>query len=115
MQFCSDCGVELNEENSYFRNTENRFQPYCKTCLYERQKKRWRQRKRDAVEYKGGCCIECGYNKYFGALEFHHRDPSIKIANWNKIRLWSWSRITEELDKCDLLCSNCHKEEHGNF
>jgi len=73
---------------------------------------RWRQRKLDAVAYKGGKCERCGYNKYPGVLEFHHLDPSKKEASWNKIRLWSWKKVLTELDKCSMLCANCHREVH---
>ena len=73
---------------------------------------RWKKRKADAVAYKGGSCKRCGYNKYPDVLEFHHLDPTEKEASWNKIRLWGWEKIKEELDKCDMLCANCHREVH---
>ena len=73
---------------------------------------RWRKRKLFAVEYKGGKCSKCGYDKCIGALEFHHLDPSEKEAHWTKMRLWSESRLLKELDKCILLCANCHREIH---
>jgi hypothetical protein len=83
-----------------------------KEDLYRNQIQRWINRKHKAIDYKGGKCIRCGYNKYYGALDFHHRDPSEKEANWNKIRLWSWDKVLQELDKCDLVCRNCHAEIH---
>lgn len=64
-----------------------------------------------AVEYKGGKCIKCGYNKYFN-LVFHHRDPNTKDYDWYNLRKRSWNIICEELDKCDILCHNCHNEVH---
>ena len=73
---------------------------------------RWQKRKLDAIEYKGGKCQRCGYDKYPDVLEFHHRDPNEKEANWSKIRLWKWDRVLTELDKCDILCANCHREVH---
>ena len=73
---------------------------------------RWRQRKLDAVAYKGGKCECCGYDKYPDVLEFHHLDPTIKEATWQKMRLWGWKKVTDELDKCSILCANCHREEH---
>ena len=72
----------------------------------------WRKRtKIKLVEYKGGCCSRCGYNKSVGALEFHHLDPNEKdftIAG----KSWSYERIKKEVDKCILLCANCHVEIH---
>ena len=66
-----------------------------------------------AVDYCGGKCIKCGYDKYIGALEFHHVDPTKKdfsIGGGGHTRKWEITK--KELDKCLLLCSNCHKEEH---
>ena len=69
-------------------------------------------RKVRAIEYLGGKCKVCGYNKYYGALEFHHRDPETKDVSWTKLRKRSWKRIVDELNKCDLLCAICHREHH---
>ena len=76
---------------------------------------RWIQRKKDAIVYKGGKCIKCGYNKHQEVLEFHHCDPSKKDCDWKKMRLKNWEKILKELDKCVLVCSNCHKEKHLNM
>ena len=68
----------------------------------------WRKRaKIKLVEYKGGCCIRCGYNKSYVALEFHHKDPNSKSG-----KSWSLDRLKKEVDKCILVCSNCHSEIH---
>lgn len=70
-----------------------------------------RRRKQRAVDYKGGKCQKCGYSKCLNALEFHHTDPSRKdFTVAGKRRPWEDLRI--ELDKCLLLCSNCHREHH---
>lgn len=69
-----------------------------------------------AVQYKGGKCCVCGYNKYLGALEFHHLNPNEKdfgISNKGYTR--SFEKVKEELDKCILVCSNCHKEIHAGL
>lgn len=65
-----------------------------------------------AIKYLGGKCSKCGYSRCYAALEFHHRDPDEKELEWNKLRKRAWSSIKEELDKCDLLCANCHREVH---
>lgn len=113
MQHCSDYHIELTEETGYRKGT--RFQAKCKACFNQYCMDRWRQVKVKAVEYMGGKCVHCGYDKYEGALEFHHIDPSEKEADWNKLRLKSWNSIKIELDKCIMLCSNCHREEHENI
>ncbi len=75
--------------------------------------KRRKKTKRMAVEHMGGKCIVCGYSKYPEVLEFHHRDPSTKEFNLGLGGLTrSWERIKREVEKCDLLCANCHRERH---
>ena len=86
---------------------------YCRPCLYAYQINRWIKRKQLAVVYLGGKCELCGYDKNFAALDFHHLDPSTKLYDWKKLRLRSWSDVTNELDKCQLLCRNCHAEIHN--
>lgn len=73
--------------------------------------KRRRAIKTKSIEYKGGKCQLCGYNKYVGALELHHLNPSDKtFAIGEKGYTRSWERVKAELDKCILLCANCHRE-----
>ena len=80
-----------------------------KQKLYMREKKN--VIKRTLVEEHGGACKKCGYNRCISALEFHHRDPMKK-----EFRIGGNTRSLEvqreEADKCDLLCANCHREEH---
>lgn len=64
-----------------------------------------------AVEYLGNKCILCGYDKCLSALDFHHPDPQGKIFSISKA-MTSWKRILPELNKCILLCANCHREVH---
>ena len=67
-----------------------------------------------SVEYKGGKCFRCGYNRCIDALEFHHLDPSQKDFNISsKGYTRSWARVKVELDKCIMLCANCHRELHS--
>lgn len=83
-----------------------------KQDLYKKQVERWIKIKKKAIEYKGGCCQRCGYSKYYGSLQFHHINPLEKDVSWTKLRLRSWDKIVSELDKCDILCANCHAEVH---
>lgn len=84
-----------------------------KEDLYKYQIMRWRRIKTDAIKYKGGKCVQCGYDEHYAALDFHHRNPEEKDVSWNKLRLRSWDKIKLELDKCDLLCANCHRIIHS--
>lgn len=75
----------------------------------------WRQRaKLRAIKYKGGCCQICGYDKCVRALSFHHLDASHKDFTISGITK-SWNAIQSELDKCVLLCANCHAEAHAGL
>lgn len=88
----------------------------CKKCAVDAVTKRRFILKEKAVEYKGGCCEKCGYNKSKRALEFHHLDPNEKdfgIAYKGYTR--SWEKVKTELDKCILVCSNCHAEIHDEI
>ena len=88
----------------------------CSKCRsYAVQKRRWRT-KEMAVEYKGGKCQVCGYNKCIGALEFHHLNPEEKdFGIGAKGYTRSFDKVKTELDKCILVCSNCHKEIHSGL
>lgn len=82
----------------------------CSTCRTKLVRKRLKQK---AVEYLGGKCKICGYNKCLKALDFHHINPKEKEFNISYfINAKSWETIKEELDKCILLCANCHRELH---
>jgi 5-methylcytosine-specific restriction endonuclease McrA len=73
--------------------------------------KRRRKIKALAIEYKGGCCQVCSYSKYQGSLDLHHLNPKEKdFALGDKGYTRSWEKVKQELDKCILLCANCHRE-----
>lgn len=75
----------------------------------------WRQRaKKRAVEYKGGKCQVCGYCRCIRALKFHHLDPNKKDFAISGVSR-AWEAIRSELDKCILVCGNCHDEIHDGL
>ena len=66
-----------------------------------------------AMEYKGNKCMLCGYKKCIQALEFHHivntgKDFGISDKGYTR----SWEKVKKEIDKCVLICANCHRELH---
>jgi len=82
---------------------------------YSKIKQHRRNKKILAVTYLGGKCFKCDYNKSYSALEFHHREPHKKdftIASNTNI---AWNKLKKEIEKCDLLCANCHREEHDDW
>jgi predicted nucleic acid-binding Zn ribbon protein len=109
---CPKC-LEIKNVCDFHSSKSRKISSYCKKCLYILQKRRWRERKFQAIKLSGGKCIRCGYCKCLNALEFHHRDKSTKEMDWSRLRMVKWKTIIEEIKKCDLLCSNCHREEHA--
>jgi hypothetical protein len=112
---CRTC--EETDESKFYKGRYT----ICKTCRDKAQRDRYRgykqqgvayKRKKSGVEYKGGGCCKCGYDRCMAALDFHHRDPSEKDPDWKKMRNWKFERVKAELDKCDLVCRNCHAEIH---
>ena len=85
--------------------------PKQKKKAIEAGKRRRRERKEMAVEYKGGKCERCGYDKCMGALDFHHKNPEEK--EFILAHASGWEKMKEELGKCTLLCKNCHYELHN--
>ena len=82
---------------------------------YKNQKLRGLKRKYEAIIQKGGKCEICGYDKNISALEFHHIDPSNKNFQLDS-RHFSNNTIDNlqnEINKCILLCANCHREIHN--
>jgi predicted transcriptional regulator len=84
----------------------------CKICDSKRTVERHRLYKKKAVAYKGGKCSKCGYCKCLGALDFHHTDPKQKDPDWKNMKHRSFESVIHELDKCVLVCKNCHAEIH---
>jgi len=78
--------------------------------------KRRRKVREMAVARLGGKCQTCGYDKCTSALDFHHKDESLKsfgISTKGYTR--SWKAVIEEIEKCFLLCANCHREVHAGI
>ena len=90
-----------NDLNTINRNT------------YAEQKARGYSKKWKALQYKGGKCQTCGEDRP-ETLCFHHRDPSQKELKLDgrSFANRKWKTIEKELDKCDLLCHNCHNAVH---
>lgn len=113
---CIKCNTTKNKEEFYLDDEGYRTYHYCRSCQKSYIMNRQQSFKEQCVEYKGGKCEKCGYNRCLAALEFHHKDPTQKdfaITKSNTIIMTP--TVKEEIDKCLLLCSNCHREEHNNL
>jgi hypothetical protein len=113
---CSVCNEEKQLSEFYSRSSRNH-KPYdrCKKCFNKYVSDRWITKKIEAIIYKGSECIDCKISyptEPYVIFDFHHRDPSNKDFDWSVLKLRTEKKIKEELDKCDLLCSNCHRKRH---
>lgn len=86
----------------------------CGTC--STNIRRYRIKKK-AVDYKGNKCIRCDWSGDISGFDFHHSDPTQKEfeLSGKVIAGMKWERVKLELDKCELLCSLCHRLEHSNY
>ena len=120
MKNCVVCNEELSgQKKMYCSNNCKQKHHYDRvkeqTNTYHSQTIRSYKRKLYLIELLGGCCKFCKYDKNLSALEFHHRDPNGKDSQLDMRTLSNRSMeyILEEVSKCDLLCSNCHREHHN--
>lgn len=109
LKFCPKCKTSKPKSEFYISTKSS---SYCKDCIILFNKDKQRITKQLAIEYKGGSCSKCGYNKCIAALEFHHIDSSTKEKDHFNFRRGLTNSLKSELDKCVLLCANCHREEH---
>lgn len=88
---------------------------YWKQKHAEQCRRRSRQRKLDGIEYLGGKCVDCGGVYHPAIYEFHHLDPSIKDSDGSDFVQRRKETMLKELDKCVLLCANCHRMRHHKW
>lgn len=108
---CKFCG-EDSEDRLSTHSRGYGLRRLCKTCEKKWHANRRKSTREQMIAHKGGKCERCGYNKCTQALDFHHPDPKIKDAHYAGIATWSIDKAKREVDKCILLCANCHREEH---
>lgn len=119
MKKCGRCKQEKELTEFYSKGDRKDVSCYCKECLRKNALIRMKVFKEQCVEYKGGKCEMCGYDYSHAALDFHHKDPTEKEFTIAKAKLKNFitheKEIKKELDKCILLCANCHREAHEEF
>jgi len=105
--FCNKHG-----ETRFGLSTGKRPRWKCLECSSDYSYELKKRNKLRAIEYKGGKCTKCGYDKSVTALHFHHIDFRAKSFDISANISKKWDTLQNELDKCILLCMNCHFEEH---
>lgn len=112
---CNGCGKELVGKQTKWCSVSCKMKKInTKHQNYATQQKRGIDRKKEFIDLLGSKCVKCGYDKCQRALTFHHRDSSQKSFGLD-IRSMSnrkYEVLLEEVNKCDLLCFNCHMELH---
>ena len=113
MKKCVTCNKNKRKEDYYFINSRS-YLSTCKDCVRKEQREKYNKRADEFNDYKSSLgCSRC-LDKRAYVLDFHHKDRDLKeftIAKNPNASLKS-PRFKEELDKCILLCSNCHREFH---
>lgn len=132
---CSKCGLSKSLGEFYKRKTGLRAGEYYEKCIScyksrgryyyhqnrerqlclakKRKQKYIEERKTLLAKIKNKPCFDCGKIYPPWVMDFDHRDPKIKIGSISSItfrKLLDLSKVKEEIDKCDLVCANCHRE-----
>lgn len=102
----NSCNICTNRETNARRTPEQQ-EAWLKTKREGR-----RQRKIEAIAYKGGKCTVCKGEFHTAAFDFHHRNPEEKKIDPGLLMQCRDEVLYKELDKCDLLCANCHRILH---
>lgn len=113
-KICSKCGEEkpLSEyhKNGFDSNGNQKYRGYCKICANNIEKERYRRKKQFTESLKESC-IKCGESRPY-VLDFHHKDKTQKDFTIGQIKKGSLEILKNEIEKCVVLCSNCHREFH---
>ncbi len=105
MNTCKVCNKNYPGGHSQHRSI-------CNVCRTSNSRK---NKKIKAVEYMGGKCIVCNYDKCIAALSFHHIEPHEKEFGFSSNMTKPFEILRIELNKCIIVCSNCHSEIHAGL
>ena len=106
---CGQCGE--TDPTKFYGHKRN----MCGPCHNAYNTKRGQDRRLQAIKELGGKCQVCSFDRYPCSLDLHHLDSRTKARNFRSMRGWSWERILAELEKCILLCKNCHAALHAGL
>lgn len=92
-----------------FRKDGQRKRWRCLKCIRDQVQKRRVNRKVLLLEERGFTCMDCGYTGPPFVFDFDHRDPKEKTFGIASRGSGGIGKLREEANKCDLVCSNCHR------
>lgn len=111
---CSKCGRELPiseyHKNGFDSQGRQKYRGYCKDCANRIERERY-QKKKNFINSQKIKCAKCGDTRVY-VLDYHHKDSSQKDFTIGKVKKGSLDLIQKEIDKCTVLCANCHREFH---
>lgn len=110
-----ECVIHGMTNHTETKNGNARPRYRCLKCGAKRVSDTVEHKRKLAYAKYGSSCSACGYDKCRNALEFHHINPQEKELTPSKVFSRSWENIQKELDKCVLLCANCHREVHAGL
>ena len=102
-----------NGWNGGKRDGKRKYHAHCKSCMSDQVTETFLSRLRKAIGGGELKCQECGYDKHHSAIDFHHLDPTQKDMMICSLRGCSFKKIKSEVDKCIMLCANCHRLVHN--
>ena len=139
MPTCKDCLV-AKTRSEFYLHRKGEYVKVCKPC-YNAKRKEYQKgyklvnrnyltgnenrkrmaKKKLAVDLFGGICYDCKQSFPLCVYDFHHLDPATKrqrevpSSNRQVNFTRSWENIKKELEKCIMLCSNCHRIRHHEW
>lgn len=107
---CKECG-EIKPITEYYISN-NKILHTCKNCTRKKQREKYHKKQEELNNYKKQLsCKKCGENRFY-LLDFHHINPKEKEYSISSNPNASFQTIQKEIEKCIVLCSNCHREFH---
>lgn len=107
---CVDCKKATSEYSAQYQRDRRNADPIYRAKQYESRyvRKRMRQEYLASLKLERGCA-DCGYKAHPDALHFDHLPGYLKLFDIASAKTCSLDRIHEEIDKCEVVCANCHQ------
>ena len=106
----------VKQKEYHFKNRDReliRMKEYSKKIGREKQNEDMRRfmakKRQQLVELKNVPCFDCGLKFHPAAMDFDHREGEIKSFNLGRLSNWNKKTLMIEVEKCDIVCANCHR------